>query len=56
MFSVTTAITLVDCPNISQKYDVYMDEKGMYELLFSSQQATSKDFGRHYRNVLFPHA
>ena len=45
----------MDCPKISQKYDIYFDEEGMYELLFSSQQPTSKDFRRHCGNVLFPH-
>ena len=55
MISVTSAVTVVDCPNISQNYYIYMDEEVMYELLFSSQQLKSKDFRRRCCNVLFPH-
>ena len=39
----------------TQKYDIYTNEEGMYELLFSSQQPKAKDFRRHCCNVLFPH-
>ena len=28
----------MDWPKDSQKYDIYITEEGMYELLFSSQQ------------------
>ena len=45
----------VDWPNDSQKYDIYTNEEGMYELLFSSQQPKAKDLRRHCCNVLFPH-
>ena len=45
----------VDWPNNLQKYDIYTNEEGMCELLFSSQQPKSKDFRRHCCNVLFPH-
>ena len=45
----------VDWPKDSQKYDIYTNEEGMYELLFSSQQPKAKDFRRHCCNVLFPH-
>ena len=45
----------VDWPKDSQKYDIYINEEGMYEIVFSSQQPKAKDFRRHYCNVLFPH-
>ena len=45
----------VDWPKDSQNYNIYTNEEGMYELLFSSQQKKAKDFRRHCYNVLFPH-
>ena len=45
----------VDWPKDSQKYDIYINEEGMYEIVFSSQQPKAKDFRRHCCNVLFPH-
>ena len=45
----------VNWPRDSQKLDLYTNEEGMYELLFSSQQPKAKDFGRQYCNVLFPY-
>ena len=54
--SVTSAGKPVDWPKDSQKYDIYTNEEGMYELSFSSQQPKAKDFRRHCFNVLFPHA
>ena len=47
--------TTVNWPRDSQKLDLYINEEGMYELLFSSQQPKAKDFRRHCYNVLFPH-
>ena len=55
MISVTAAGKPVDWPKDSQKYDIYIIEEGMYEILFSSQQPKAKDFRRHCCNVLFPH-
>ena len=58
MRSVTTAGTPgtpVDWPKDSQKYDIYINEEGLYELLFSNQQPKAKDFRKHCCNVLFPH-
>ena len=55
MSSVPTAGTPVDWPKDSQKFDIYINEEGMYELLFSSQQTKAKDFRRHCFNVLFSH-
>ena len=45
----------VDRPKDSQKYDIYINEEGMYETVFSSLQPKAKDFRRHCCNVLFPH-
>ena len=45
----------VNWPKDSQKYDIYINDEGMYELLFSSQQPKAKEFRRHCCNVLFPH-
>ena len=45
----------VDWPKDSQKYNIYTNEEGMYELLFSSQQPKAKTFRKHCCNVLFPH-
>ena len=55
MSSVPAACTLINWPKDLQKYDIYTNEEGMYELLFSSQQPKAKDFRRHCCNVLFPH-
>ena len=45
----------MDWPKDSRKDDYYINEEGMYEIVFSSQQRKAKDFRRHYCNVLFPH-
>ena len=55
MRSATTAGTPVDWPKDSQKYDIYINEEGMYELLFSNLQPKAKDFRKHCCNVLFSH-
>ena len=47
--------TTINCPRDSQKLDLYINEEGMYQLLFSSEQLKAKDFRRHCCNVLFPH-
>ena len=38
-----------------KKYDIYVNEEGMFEIVFPSQQPKAKDFRRHWCNVLFPH-
>ena len=53
--SVTAAVTLVNWPKDSQKYDLYINEEGMYEVLFGSQQPLAKKFRKHCCNVMFPH-
>ena len=55
MSNVSDAGTPVDWSKDSQKYNIYISEEGMYELLFSSQQSKAKDFRKHYCNVLFLH-
>ena len=54
-FSVHAVCTPVDCLKDLQKYDIYINEEGMYELLFSSQQPKTKNFRKHCCNVMFPH-
>ena len=39
----------------TQKYDLYINEEGTYELLFSSQQLLVKAFRKHCCKVIFPH-
>ena len=46
---------LVDWLKDLQKYDIYINEEGMYEIVFSSQQPKAKDFRKQCCNVLFPH-
>ena len=55
MNRVTAAGKPLDWPIDSQKYDIYTNEEGMYEIVFSNQHPKAKDFRRHYCNVLFPH-
>ena len=55
MSGFTTAGKPVDWAKDSQKYDIYTNEEGMHELLFSSQQPKAKYFRRHCCNVLIPH-
>ena len=43
----------VDWPKDLRKNDYYINEEGMYEIVFSSQQPKAKDFRRHCCNVLF---
>ena len=55
MTSVHGSCTPVNWPKDSQKYDIYINEEGMYELLFSSQQPLAKKLRKHCCNVMFPH-
>ena len=52
--SVHAAVTPVNWPKDSQKYDLYINESGMYELMFSSQQPLAKEFRKYCCNVMFP--
>ena len=40
---------------LKRKDDYYLNEEGMYELLFSSQQPLAKKLRKHCCNVMFPH-
>ena len=55
MSSVSAAVRHVHWPKDSQKFDIYINEKGMYELLLSSQQSKAKEFRKHCCNVILPH-
>ena len=50
MSSVHAACTPINWPKDFQKYDIYTNEEGMYELLFSSQQPKAKEFRRYCCN------
>ena len=50
-----TMTQLVNWPIDSQKYDYYLNEEGLYEVLFGSQQPPAKKFRKHCCNVMFPH-
>ena len=52
MSTVHAACTPINCPKDSEKYDIYTNEKGMYEL--SSQQLKAKEFRRGCCNAFFP--
>ena len=43
MSSVLTAVTPVDWPKDSQKFDIYVNEEAMYEIVFSSQQPKARE-------------
>ena len=55
MSSVSAAVRHVHWPKDSQKFDIYINEEGMYELLLSSQQSKAKEFRKHCCNVILPH-
>ena len=42
-------------PKDSQKYDLYINEEGVYEVLFGSQQPVAKKLRKHCCSVMFPH-
>ena len=43
MSSVLAAVTSVDWPKDSQKFDIYVNEEAMYEIVFSSQQPKARE-------------
>ena len=51
----TAAAQSLEWSKNSQPDDYYINEEGMYELVFSSLQPKAKDFRKHCCNVLFPH-
>ena len=52
--SVPTAGTPVNWPKDSQKYNLYINEERMHELVFSSQQQKAKAFRKYCCNEMFP--
>ena len=54
-FNEFASETNLDLPKDSRKGDYYVNEGGMYEVVFSSLQSKTKDLRRHCCNVLFPH-
>ena len=55
MSEFTAAENFMDWPKDSRKDDYYINEEGIYEIVFSSQQPKAKDLRRHCCSVLFPH-
>lgn len=55
MSSVHATCTPINWPTDSQKYDIYINEESMQELVFGSQQPKAKDFRRHCCNVMLLH-
>ena len=51
----SAATHLLNWPPGSRKDDYYLNEEGMYELMFSSQQPLAKKLRKHCCNVMFPH-
>ena len=45
----------LEWPKTSQPDKYYLNEEGMYEVLFGSQQPLAKRFRKHCCNVMFPH-
>ena len=54
LIGVHESCTPVLWPADSQKTDIYINEEGMYELAFTSQQKEAKDFQDYCFNVMFP--
>ena len=51
----STADHLLNWPSDLRKDDYYLNEEGMYELLFSGQQPLAKKLRKHCCSVMFPH-
>ena len=51
----TTAENFMDWPKGSRKDEYCINEEGMYEIVFSSEQPKAKDFRKHCCKVFFPH-
>ena len=54
LIGVLSDSTPVLWPADSQQYDLYINEQGMYELVFKSEQNLAKDFQDYCCNTLFP--
>ena len=55
MSSVHAVCTPVGWQKDSQKYDTYINEEGLYELLFSGQQSKAKNSRKLFCNMMFQH-
>ena len=55
MSGVPAVVTPVDWPKDSEKFDIYINQEGMYDLLLSSQQPKAKKFRKYCCNVMFPY-
>ena len=54
MVNLPAAGKLVKWPTDSRKDEYYINEQGMYELAFTSQQKEAKEFRKYCCNTLFP--
>ena len=52
---VVSPNTPLEWPKNSQPDEYYINEEGMYELVFSRHQPLGKKFRKHCCNVMFPH-
>ena len=50
-----SAKNLINWPKDTREDNYYINEEGMYEFLFSSQQPKAKNFRKHCCNGVFPH-
>ena len=55
MCSVHAACTPINWPKDLQKYNIYINVEGKYELVFASQQPKAKACTEYCCNVLLPH-
>ena len=55
MSGFTAAVKAVDWPKDSEKCNIYINEGGIFKIVFSGQQPKAKYFRTHCCNVLFPH-
>ena len=53
MSNVHVGCTPFNWPADSQKYDIYISEGGIYELVFGSQQPKAKGFRKNCYNTMF---
>ena len=54
LVGVLSNSTPVKWPSDSQKYDLYINEKAMYEFVFKSEQKLAKEFQNYCFNTMFP--
>ena len=54
-FQLDELTNFVEWPEGSKKNGYYVNEEGIYEILFVSRQPKGKEFKKHCCNVLFPY-